>query len=171
MFKTMRIGNRDIKLRYGIKQIITIEKSAGEIISDAVFDVVKRNSGLPLLKTDKIPIEACQMLIDIDTEAMLWMFGLGLDWSESGAKPREAAELFDAYMEDGELDTGEKLLEFKMSIQEAIAMARGIDHRKNLEKMKTDHEAKIARIKAEAIAKAEAKAGTGKQQPVSASAD
>lgn len=163
MFKTMRIADKDIKLRYGIKSLITIEKEAGKIISDAVFDVMKLESRLPLSRKDKIPLEACQILVDIDMEAMLWMFGLGLDWSESGAKPKDSADLFDAYMEDGELDTGERLTEFRMAIQEAIGMARGIDHRKNLQKQQEEHAKKIAEKKAAAIAVA----GIGTKPPES----
>jgi hypothetical protein len=169
MFKTMRIAGKDIKLRYGIKALITIEKEAGKVISDTVFDILVKNSKLPLSKKDKIPLEACQILIDIDMEAMLWMFGLGLDWSESGAKPKDAADLFDAYMGDGELDTGERLTEFRMTIQEAIGMARGIDHRKNLKKQQEEHEKKIAEQKAEAVARAEAGIGVGLQKSESVS--
>lgn len=149
MFRPVICGNKTVQLKYGAKALITIEKLAGQKIGEAGIKIINSNAGTKLSIKDKIPLDLVLNFIDSDIELLLWLWGLGLDWKDSGAKPGDVMELYDAFMESTEtLDTGERLREFKLAMVEAVGMARGIDAKKLMEKAKDEQEqAKINEMK------------------------
>lgn len=140
--KTLICGDREVHLRYPARTHLSIRDTAAKIIGAGRLE---RIDFKPI--DNKVPIEVVAMLIN-EIDIMLWLFGKGLDWSGSGAKPEDAADLYDAYMEvpDDELDTGERLEAFQTAIGEAIAASRGMNLKKTIEK----RQAEQAKLKANA---------------------
>jgi hypothetical protein len=136
MFKSIQCGPREVKLRYNVKSLLSIRDTAAKVIGTERLDRIKYK---PM--DGKVPVEIAMNLIG-ELDVMLWLFGKGLDWKDSGAKPDEAGDLFDAYMDVDEeaLDTGERYGEFQMLIGGAIAASRGVDLKKTVAKQKADQE-------------------------------
>ncbi len=136
-FKTLVCGDREIRLRYGAGALFSIRDTAASIIGSERLERIKY---VPI--DGKVPVEVAIRFIDSELDVLLWLFSKGLEWSKSGAKPAEANDLYDAYMDVSEeqLDTGERFEAFKMAIAEAIAAARGVNLKKMMEKQKTDQE-------------------------------
>lgn len=134
--KTLLCGDKEIHLRYPARTHLSIRDTAAKIIGP---DRLKRIGYAPI--DGKVPIETCMNLIG-EIDIMLWLFGKGLDWKDSGAKPEDAADLYDAYMEvdESELDTGERFEAFQMLIGEAIAASRGMNLKKTIEKRQAEQE-------------------------------
>ena len=164
MFTTIKCGNREVNLRYRSKSLIELQNSASSVIGpDRVQDIFreielnKLRSRFAAITTaeqfDKLlttfehtfpPVNTKRRIgIDLvlaclgDFEVLIYVFGKGLDWDGSNAKPAEAYQLFDDYMASGEPDTGEKLQFFIESISEAINYAAGISIKNLKEKRKT----------------------------------
>lgn len=117
MNTTLLIGDREIHLKFTAKAVMTIEKTGWE----ALFG-------------EKKHIQVDQLLNKIDhLDVMMYLFRKAIDWKGSGAKADEAEDLYDTYMEEGELDTGEKYQNFQMEIASALAASRGIDLKKTLQ--------------------------------------
>jgi hypothetical protein len=129
-------GTREVKLRYNVKSLLSIRDTAAKIIGPERLERLRYK---PM--DGKVPVEIAMNLIG-ELDILLWLFGKGLDWKESGAKPDEAGDLFDAYMdvEESALDTGERYAEFQMLIGGAIAASRGVDLKKTVEKQKIERE-------------------------------
>jgi hypothetical protein len=170
MYKSITCGDKTVLLKYGAKAQITIEQQAARKIGEAGLKLINARSGFQLGLKDKMPLDLAIGFVDSDMEFLLWLWGMGLAWKDSGAKPEDAADLYDAFMEDQpELDAGERLKEFKMAAIDAIGMARGLDPKKAADQNKKDREEdrtlELKRIyKAQALAKAEIAAekdGTG----------
>ena len=175
-FESTIIGGKDIRLRYRAASIMTIEKDAGKKIGPAGLKFIAQRAGIEFSPNDKIPIELVMAWMDMDFDTMLWIWGFGLDWKESGAKRSDAPALYDEYMADAEADDGERFKAFKSMAVDAINAARGIDTKKLIETNKIRQEEAIeeaerTRIRAESIRRKVKKemAGTGKEQPDSAS--
>jgi hypothetical protein len=178
-FEPIVIDGRDIKLRYNAGSILTIIKNAGKRIGPAGLAFISEKSGVKFSPSDNIPIEMVMGWMDIDFDTLLWVWGLGLAWKDSGAKPEEAAALYDGFMTEGEPDDGERLKGFKTMAFDALNAARGIDSKKLREASRIAQEKAIAEnekararefaIRQKARAEYEAEAGTGKEQPGSAS--
>ncbi len=136
MYKSVMCGTREVKLRYNVKSLLSIRDTAAKVIGPERLERLKYK---PM--DGKVPVEIAMNLIG-ELDIMLWLFGKGLDWKESGAKPDEAGDLFDAYMDvkEDELDTGERYSEFQMLIGGAIAASRGVDLKKTVEKQKIERE-------------------------------
>lgn len=136
MYKSVMCGTREVKLRYNVKSLLSIRDTAAKVIGPERLERIKYK---PM--DGKVPVEIAMNLIG-ELDIMLWLFGKGLDWKESGAKPDEAGDLFDAYMDvkEDELDTGERYSEFQMLIGGAIAASRGVDLKKTVEKQKIERE-------------------------------
>jgi hypothetical protein len=145
MFKVLNCGEREIKLRYTAGTLFSIAASALEVVGQERLDLIKYK---PIRR--QVPVEVVLRFIDTELDILLWLFGKGLDWKESGAKPEEANDLFDAYMDVPEdaLDTGERFESFKLAVCEAIAAARGINLKKMMEKQKADQEKAKSEIEA-----------------------
>ena len=111
MMQTMLIGDREIHMKFTAKNTMIIEESASEFLFG-----------------EKRFISMDELLNKIDRmNVLMYLFRKGLDWKGSGAKPTEAEDLYDAYMEAGELDTGDRFKEFQMAVATSIAASRGID--------------------------------------------
>jgi hypothetical protein len=136
MYKSVMCGTREVKLRYNVRSLLSIRDTAAKIIGPERLERIKYK---PM--DGKVPVEIAMNLIG-ELDIMLWLFGKGLDWKDSGAKPDEAGDLFDAYMdvEEEALDTGERYTEFQMLIGGAIAASRGVDLKKTVEKQKVERE-------------------------------
>jgi hypothetical protein len=178
-FEPIVIDGRDIKLRYNAGSILTIIKNAGKRIGPAGLAFISEKSGVKFSPQDNIPIEMAMAWAGIDFDTLLWVWGLGLNWKESGAKPEEVAALYDAYIGKEEPDGGDRLEAFKSLAFDAINVARGIDTKKLKEASEKKQDEQIAAnekarareyaIRQKARAEYEAEAGTGKEQPGSAS--
>jgi hypothetical protein len=121
------IGDREISMKFTAKTVMTIEKTGWEA-----------------LYGEKKHVQVEQILNNIDQlDVLIYLFRKSIDWKGSGAKPEEAEDLYDAYMDAGELDTGERYRVFQMEIASAIAASRGIDLKKTLQ-MITDAQTKAA---------------------------
>jgi hypothetical protein len=142
MYKSVMCGLREVKLRYNVKSLLSIRDTAAKIIGVERMDRIKYK---PM--DGKVPVEIAMNLIG-ELDIMLWLFGKGLDWKESGAKPDEAGDLFDAYMDVDEeaLDTGERYGEFQMLIGGAIAASRGVDLKKTVAKQTAYQEEAEAKL-------------------------
>lgn len=117
MNTTLLVGDREIYLKFTAKAVMTIEKTGWE----ALFG-------------EKKHAQIDQFLHKIDQlDVLMYLFRKSIDWKGSGAKADEAEDLYDAYMDAGELDTGEKYQVFQMEIASAIAASRGIDLKKTLQ--------------------------------------
>lgn len=127
-FKTLMCGDREIRLRYGAGALFSVRDTAAKIIGDERLAQINYK---PI--NGKVPAEVAIRFIDSELDILLWLFSQGLKWANSGAKPEEANDLFDLYMDvpTDQLDTGERFSEFKTAIAAAIAAARGV----NLKKM------------------------------------
>jgi hypothetical protein len=136
-FKTLMCGDREIKLRYGAGALFSIRDTAATVIGKERLERIKYT---PI--DGKVPVEIAIRFIDSELDVLLWFFGKGLEWAKSGAKPEEANDLYDAYMDvaEADLDTGERFEEFKSAIAGAILAARGISLKKFMEKQKADQE-------------------------------
>ena len=150
MFKTLRINEenpetgepaREVFLKFPVMEMLKIRDTAADIIGDARFEA----AGYKVPKDRKVPVEVVLHFIS-ELDVMLWLFGQGLAWANSGAKPEEAKELYDRYMDvpEDELDTGEHLDNLQMAIGEALAASRGINLRKNIAKKTTEAEEALA---------------------------
>lgn len=133
VFKNLKCGDREIRLRYPVKTLLSMASEAIDVIGPERLQAIRYN---PVMK--KVPVEVALRFIDTELDILMWMFAKGLDWPGSGAKPQEAEELFDSYMDvpEEELDNGERFEEFKIAICEAIVAARGINLKKTLEAQK-----------------------------------
>ena len=133
MNTTILIGDREINMKFTAKAVMAIEKTGWEA-----------------LYGEKKHVQVEQILNNIDQlDVLIYLFRKSIDWKGSGAKPDEAEDLYDAYMDAGELDTGERYRMFQMDIAGAIAASRGIDLKKTLQmitdaQMKAAEEAKVA---------------------------
>jgi hypothetical protein len=128
MNTTLLVGDRELHLKFTAKAVMTIEKTGWE----ALFG-------------EKKHIQIDQLLTKIDQlDVLMYLFRKSVDWKGSGAKPEEAEDLYDAYMDAGELDTGEKYRVFQMEIASAIAASRGIDLKKTLQLIQEAQEKEAA---------------------------
>lgn len=157
MFKTLMCGDREVKLRYQSKALLSIRDTAGKIIGADRLTMIKS----PFKADGKVPVEVVLNFIN-ELDVLIWLFGKGLDWKESGAKPEEANALYDTYMDvpEEELDTGERYEAFQMAIGEAIAASRGVDLKKTIEKQKAEQAEREAKIIADAESRAKNGIGT-----------
>ena len=120
MNTTILIGDREVHMKFTAKAIMSIEKTGWEA-----------------LYGEKKQIQVEQILNNIERlDVLIYLFKKSIDWKGSGAKPEEAEDLYDAYMESGDLDTGEKYQAFQMEIASAVAASRGIDLKKTLQLIK-----------------------------------
>lgn len=140
--KTILCGNREVHLRFPARTILSIRDTAAKVVG---LDRLKKIGYSPI--DGKVPVEVVSSMIE-ELDIMLWLFGKGLDWKESGAKPEEAADLYDDYMDvpEEELDTGEHYEAFLTAIGEALIASRGMDLKKLQAKQKAEQE----RLKANA---------------------
>jgi len=155
MFKTLQCGDREVRLKYPAKTLLAIRDLAAQKIGEDRLKVafliprdIKEGEAIPDINKMKLDSEiALNFLGQLDI--MLWLFGMGLDWSGSKGKPEEAAELFDKYsdVDEADLDTGERFTAFQMAIADAMAASRGVDLKKTLaaaEKMRKDQQERAA---------------------------
>jgi hypothetical protein len=130
MNTTLLVGDREIHLKFTAKAVMTIEKTGWE----ALFG-------------EKKHAQIDQFLNKIEQlDVLMYLFRKAIDWKGSGAKADEAEDLYDTYMESGELDTGEKYQQFQMEIASAIAASRGIDLKKTLQLIKESQEKTAAEV-------------------------
>jgi hypothetical protein len=153
------IEDKTYLLRYGVKQQNEIRDQGPKFLPESK------------IKKFKSPMDIVPLLDNIDVQT--WMIKLGLEWEESGIEKIDfdvAAELRQAYLEQGEPDGGEKLEAFIFLLMDALSlnaigangkklMANGAAKRKEQEdadaKTKVEEYARIneARILAQARAK------------------
>ena len=140
--KTILCGNREVHMRFPARTILSIRDTAAKIVGP---ERLKKLGYSPV--DGKVPVEVVSSMIE-ELDIMLWLFGKGLDWKESGAKPEEAADLYDLYMEvpEEDLDTGEGYEAFLTAIGEALIASRGMD----LKKLQANQKAEQDRLKANA---------------------
>ncbi len=130
IFKILNVGDKEYRLKFGAKALMSIEQNAWEY--PLRFEHVRR----------VLPEELLAYLSS--TEVVIYLLSKALDWKESGAKPADASEIFDAYFDGEELDTGEKLDKLHTTISEALLASRGIDAKNWMEKMKMEAEKQTA---------------------------
>jgi hypothetical protein len=125
---TMLIGDREIHLKFTAKNVMAMEETAAE----ALFG-------------SKRYMSVEELLNGIDRmNVLIYLFRKAIDWKGSGAKPAEAEDLYDTYMESGELDTGERYKEFQLEVATAMAASRGIDLKKAMELATAEAEKKAS---------------------------
>lgn len=149
MFKTIKVGEREIKLRYPTKVYIPLLEEMGKEYLGVTDRDIELQEILPLLDRHR---------------PFLRIFERGMEWSGSGVdlKSTSGDDIYDEYIASGTPDCGERESELKMAVAEALCLSRGLDLKKLMEIGKAATEAEQET--------AEETAGTGKKRTKPASA-
>lgn len=158
MDKLVVCGDKEVRLLYTSKSIVTLEAKAAEKMGPLGLRYLNARSGYGLTSKDKIPLNLLLMYLDIDTDYMLWFWGKGLDHKNSGAEPADVFGLYDAYMNAEDPDDGTRFIAWKQAAIDAANLSRGIDSKKLNEKneelqKKAKEEAEVREMEAKAKAK------------------
>lgn len=126
MFTPIKIGDKEYRLRYPAKTIISMERTAGE----QLFDTKNRISVLDLLNNLS------------SVEVQIYLLQKGLEWEHPEITFDDATALWEEYLSAGG-DDGERHMTLLETIATAVNASFGIDLKKTKpsakEKVKSGH--------------------------------
>jgi len=114
LFTPIKIGDKEYRLRFPAKTLISMERLAGE----QLFNTKNRVSVIDLLNN----------LFSI--EVQIYLLQKGLEWEHPDITFEKAAELWEEYFNTGEPDDGTRNMSLIETLAAALNASIGIDLKK-----------------------------------------